>query len=137
MSNYSFAVRWSDEDAAYVATCPEFPGVSAFGDTAEDAVREGQVALSLVVEDMVEDGEALPAPWTVSGYSGQFRLRVPAYLHRQLAERAELEGVSLNTLAVSYLAAGLGAPGPAPRPAGRRLESAPEESAPKRRSKAA
>ena len=108
MSNYSFALRWSDEDAGYIAICPEFPGVSAWGQTADDAVREARVALELSIEVHNEEGWKLPAPWKLSPYSGQFRLRVPVALHRQLAERAELEGVSLNTLAVSYLAAGLG-----------------------------
>jgi predicted RNase H-like HicB family nuclease len=108
MNNYGFAVRWSDEDAAYIAVCPEFPGLSAFGDTAADALREIQVALELAVETCQEEGWPLPAPQSVPRYSGQFRLRVPRSLHGQLADRAEVEGVSLNTLAVSYLAAGLG-----------------------------
>jgi predicted RNase H-like HicB family nuclease len=108
MNNYGFAVRWSDEDAAYIAVCPEFPGLSAFGETAADALREIQVALDLAVETYQEEGWLLPTPQPVPRYSGQFRLRVPRSLHGQLAERAEAEGVSLNTLAVSYLAAGLG-----------------------------
>jgi predicted RNase H-like HicB family nuclease len=112
MSNYSFTVRWSDEDEGYIAVCPEFPGVSAWGETPDDAIREVQVALELSIEIRNEEGWELPAPWKVTHYSGQFRLRVPAWLHQQLAERAELEGVSLNTLAVSYLAAGLGSPRP-------------------------
>jgi len=116
MNNYSFTVRWSDEDEGYIALCPEFPGVSAWGETADDAIREVQVALSLVIEVMGEDREELPPPWKIVHYSGQFRLRVPASLHEQLAQRAELDGVSLNTLAVSYLAAGLGAAVPAAKP---------------------
>ena len=116
MNNYSFAVRWSDEDRGYIALVPEFPGVSAWGETADDAIREVQVALGLVIEVMGEDGEELPPPWKIARYSGQFRLRVPASLHEQLADRAELEGVSLNTLAISYLAAGLGAAAPAAKP---------------------
>jgi antitoxin HicB len=35
-------------------------------------------------------------------------MRVPKSLHRRLAERAKTEGVSLNTLAVTLLAEGLG-----------------------------
>jgi hypothetical protein len=38
-------------------------------------------------------------------YSGTFRVRVPKDLHRTLAAQAERQGVSLNTLIVSYLAA--------------------------------
>jgi antitoxin HicB len=41
-------------------------------------------------------------------YSGRWNMRVPKSLHRRLAERAKAEGVSLNTLAVTLLAEGLG-----------------------------
>ena len=37
-------------------------------------------------------------------YSGTFRVRVPKDLHRTLAAQAGRQGVSLNTLIVSYLA---------------------------------
>ena len=40
---------------------------------------------------------------TLPRYSGQFRLRAPRSLHAWLAARAELEGVSLNTLCVQIL----------------------------------
>jgi antitoxin HicB len=133
MNNYGFAVRWSDEDAAYIAVCPEFPGVSAFGDTAADALREIQVALDLAVETYQEEGWPLPAPQPVPRHSGQFRLRVPRSLHGQLAERAEVEGVSLNTLAVSYLAAGLGEAHPPTPVEQARSRPAIREHAPRRR----
>lgn len=44
------------------------------------------------------------APLTLPGYSGQFRLRLPRSLHGWLAARADLDGVSLNTLVVQLLA---------------------------------
>ena len=39
-----------------------------------------------------------------SGFSGNVRVRVPKDLHRTLAAQARQQGVSLNTLIVSYLA---------------------------------
>lgn len=50
----------------------------------------------------------MPEPLVYRGFSGQFRLRVPRSLHARLAHRADAEGVSLNTLAVTLLAAGMG-----------------------------
>lgn len=41
-------------------------------------------------------------------FSGNIRLRLPEDLHRALAELAEAEGVSLNTMMVSLLAEGVG-----------------------------
>ncbi len=51
MPNYGFNVIWSDEDEAYVATCPAFPGLSAFGDTPMKAMEEAQVVLGLFIEE--------------------------------------------------------------------------------------
>jgi antitoxin HicB len=57
----------------------------------------------------VERGDRVPepVPEPARAYSGRFVLRLPKSLHRQLAERAEAEGVSLNTLALAALAQGL------------------------------
>jgi hypothetical protein len=41
-------------------------------------------------------------------FSGNIRLRLPEHLHRTLAELAESEGVSLNTMMLSLLAEGVG-----------------------------
>lgn len=108
MDKYSINVIWSEQDESFMATCPEFPGLSAFGDTREEAIREAQVALQLFIEDYQDDGETLPEPRRVQEYSGQTRLRMPTWLHRRLANEAERQGTSLNQLAVSYLSHGVG-----------------------------
>lgn len=105
---YSFRVLWSEEDAAYVAVCPEFPGLSGLGDSPEAALAEAQAALRLAVETHEAEGWPLPAAEALKEFSGQFRLRVPRTLHARLVQRAEDDGVSLNTLAVSLLASGVG-----------------------------
>jgi hypothetical protein len=45
-----------------------------------------------------------PTGRRASGDSGNVRVRMPRRLHRELAEQAAREGVSLNTLIVTYLA---------------------------------
>jgi predicted RNase H-like HicB family nuclease len=108
MPKYSFKVFWSDEDQAYIATCPDFPGVSAFGNTTEQALAEAEVALRLAVETYQDEGWPLPEPQPQLSYSGQFRVRLPKSLHAQLAEQANVEGVSLNTVIVTYLSEAVG-----------------------------
>lgn len=108
MNNYSFNVIWSDEDKCFMATCPEFPGLSAFGNTPTEAIEEAQVALELFIEQYEEDGEPLPEPRRVQEYSGQTRVRMPSWLHARLAEEAERQNTSLNQLIVSYLSTGVG-----------------------------
>ena len=42
-------------------------------------------------------------------YSGSLRVRMPKHLHQELAEQAERDGVSLNTLIIALLERGMGA----------------------------
>jgi antitoxin HicB len=108
MANYSYSVAWSPRDAAYIALSPEFPGLSAVGGDPAGAIKELEVAIELALETYAEAGERPPAPSLIGEYSGQFRLRLPKSLHQGLVLRAEAEGVSLNALAMSMLAHGLG-----------------------------
>ena len=105
---YSFRVIWSDDDDAYVATSPEFDGVSGIGDRPETALQEARAALRLAVETYEAEGWPLPAADALAHSSGQFRLRLPRALHARLVERAADEGVSLNSYAISLIAAGIG-----------------------------
>lgn len=106
-NKYSFKVRYSNEDQGYIAECPEFVGLSAFGETASEAIEEAEIALELFIETYEEEKKALPEPNYSQGYSGQIRVRLPKSLHGRLASMAEDEGVSLNTLMIQYLSEGL------------------------------
>jgi predicted RNase H-like HicB family nuclease len=66
MSNrYAIQIFWSEEDEGFIAICQEFPGLSAFGETREEALREAQIALDLMIEIYLEKGIALPEPQSV------------------------------------------------------------------------
>jgi len=108
MNNYSFNVFWSDGDEGYVAICPEFPGLSAFGETPDEALAEVKIALEGAIEIYQKEGWTLPEPRVHTEHSGQFRVRLPKHLHAKLAAQAEEEGVSLNTLVATYLAEAVG-----------------------------
>jgi|SRR5215216_5925879 len=104
-NKYPLSIAWSEEDQAYLATCPAFPGLSAFGDTEEEAVTEAKVALRSMIEACHQKQIPLPEPRTVGTYSGQTRLRLPKSLHRQAVAMAEAEEVSLNQYIVDALVA--------------------------------
>lgn len=108
---YAVNLVWSSEDEGYIATVPELPGLSAFGETAEEAVREAACAAEAFVEVIADSGSPIPVPLELPSYSGQFRARVPVSMHETLVARARHEGVSLNTLIVGLLAEGLGVRG--------------------------
>jgi predicted RNase H-like HicB family nuclease len=104
MKKYGFNFFWSEEDGGYIATCPDFPGLSAFGETLEEATQQATSALKGFIQVLEADGAPLPEPTILPEYSGQFRLRLPSTLHRGLAERARAEGMSLNSYIVYQLA---------------------------------
>lgn len=102
-SHYSISVFWSAEDNGFIALVSEFPGLSAFGETREEAVKEAEIALSGMIDLYQEEGDPLPDPTSLPGYSGQLRIRIPKDLHASLARNAQVQGVSLNTLIVHKL----------------------------------
>jgi predicted RNase H-like HicB family nuclease len=105
MYKYSTNTAWSDEDECFVATVPEFPYLSGFGETPEEAVVDIQGVLETVIDAMVADGTSPPEPKKLvhQNFSGQTRLRLPKSLHAKLANDAEEDNVSLNTYMVSLL----------------------------------
>ncbi|MEX2540446.1 MAG: type II toxin-antitoxin system HicB family antitoxin [Trueperaceae bacterium] len=110
INQYSRQVFYSERDEGFIALCPEFPGLSAFGETVEDALNELDVALELGIETYQEEGWPLPEPANLPSTklpSGEFRVRLPKSLHARLARQAKLDGVSQNALLVSYVSQGL------------------------------
>lgn len=101
---YGFNIFWSEDDGGYIATCPDFPGFMAFGETYEGAVKEAKSVLKMLIESYKERSKPLPDATVLSEYSGQIRLRMPKSLHKDLTIAAEKEGVSLNVYMVSLLA---------------------------------
>lgn len=103
MFKYSINLAWSEEDSCYFATVTEFPGLSAFGESPEEAVEEAKIAVKGFLKVYKEDGCAIPEPATLKPFSGQTRLRLPKTLHAILNQEAQKEGVSLNTYLISLL----------------------------------
>ncbi len=73
--------------------------------TPEAALRGIQKLVAGVVADMQANGEQAPEALAEKTYSGEFRVRIPPLVHRNLALMAAEQGVSLNRLASAKLAA--------------------------------
>lgn len=86
-----------EEGQSYQVSCPSLPGCVAEGDTIEEAMENGKEARKKWVEFAMENEDDLPPEDAKSGYSGQLKLRLPKSLHREMAEHAREEGMSLNT----------------------------------------
>ncbi|MTF40744.1 type II toxin-antitoxin system HicB family antitoxin [Cyanobacterium aponinum] len=66
--NYTITIQWSDEDNCFVVFLPEFSQnvmqPVTHGETYEEALKNGQEVLELIIEEYQEDGKTLPQPKT-------------------------------------------------------------------------
>lgn len=124
---YTYRVTWSDEDQEYVGLCTELPSLSWVASTRDEALHGVETLVRDVVADVTERGEAVPAPLAAQGFSGTFKVRIPAALHRRLVMEAADSAVSLNRLVSMKLASTEGyqarALAPSPPAARRKVRS--------------
>ena len=65
---YTIVIQWSDKDRCFVVLLPEFQDVMqpvTNGDTYEEAVKNAQEVLELMIEIYLEEGKPLPEPKTL------------------------------------------------------------------------
>ena len=110
LTDYPFEVRplSEDEGGGYLVSFTDFAECISDGDTIEEAIGNGRDALKATIAALKSKGLAVPAPNSGGVASGKFVARVPRTVHAQLATRAKAEGVSLNTLVLTFIAQGLG-----------------------------
>ena len=96
--HYLYSVGWSEADDSFVARVAEFPSLAAHGDTQEEALSEIKDVVGFVLNDLKESDEPIPEPFGKRSFSGKLVLRMPEYMHRQLAIEAMQQGISLNQL---------------------------------------
>jgi predicted HicB family RNase H-like nuclease len=100
----------SAEGGGYLASAVELPGCVATGENEVEALHELRDAIRSWVTTAREFGDEVPPPASKHPYSGKFVVRVPPSLHRSLALRAGVEGVSLNQLVSILLSGGIANP---------------------------
>lgn len=100
---YTYRVRWSEEDGEFLATVAEFPSLSWLEEDMGDALTGLVTLVSETVREMESAGETVPRPLSLRSYSGNIRLRMPPEQHRDLSIQAAEEGVSLNRLLCSLI----------------------------------
>ncbi len=62
-SHYTIIIQWSNEDECYVVSLPEWGEFChTHGNTYEEALKNAQEVLELLIETSTEDGELLPNP---------------------------------------------------------------------------
>jgi predicted RNase H-like HicB family nuclease len=108
---YTRALIPDEESGTFTARLMEFPGCFAQGDTPAEAYQRLEAAAESWIEAAIEMHQTIPPPASDADFGGRFALRLPRSLHRQAAELAELDGISLNQFIVSTLSEKVGAVG--------------------------
>ena len=90
------------EEGGYVVSFPDLKGCLTSGETPEEALKNAEDAKREWLLAAMEEKIAIPEP-DLDEYSGQFKLRLPKSLHRQLALQSKREGVSMNQYCVYLL----------------------------------
>jgi len=62
VKDYHINIFYSDEDGGYIADIPDLRSCSAFGATAEEALREVEVAKRVWLEAARAEGKPIPDP---------------------------------------------------------------------------
>ena len=62
MKDYHINIFYSEEDGGYIADIPDLDACSAFGETAEEALREVQLAKQAWLEAARSAGKPIPQP---------------------------------------------------------------------------
>ena len=63
--HYTIVIQWSDEDRCFVVSLPEWGEFChTHGDTYEEALKNAQEVLELLIESSLEEGKPLPEPKT-------------------------------------------------------------------------
>ena len=100
---YRMEIIPDKEEGGYVASFPDLPGCITIGDTIEETIQNIIDAKKVWLESELEIGATIPEPDDLKECSGQFKLRLPKSLHKQLAEKSKMEGVSMNQYCVYLL----------------------------------
>ena len=101
--HYTYRLAWSAKDSEFIATVVEFPSLSWIADSREAALTGLTSVVEEVLQDMLAEGEEIPAPWDERTFSGKFNLRLGPDLHKKIALEAAERHESMNTYVIKQL----------------------------------
>ena len=109
--NYPILINkiYEDGEWLFTASIKELPGLIVYGETLEEVCEEIELAKADWIEANLEWGREIKEPLenSLEEYSGKITLRIAKTLHRDLKERSEIEGISLNQTIVQLINDGI------------------------------
>ena len=105
---YRVEVVEDKEEGGFALHCPELPGCITCADSVEQGFLMLEDAKKAWLTAALEDGFPIPEPSGLLETGWQFPLKIPRSLYRELSERSNREGVSLDQYCVYLLSKGVG-----------------------------
>jgi len=105
--NYRIEVVKDELEDGYVISIPQLKGCITTAETIEEGMMMIEDAKKEWLKVAIEDGLDIPKPVDVNNFSGQFKLRMPKTLHKELMGKSKMEGISMNQYCVYLLSKNL------------------------------
>lgn len=100
--NYPMLI-FKEENENYFVEYPDLPGCMSCAPNLQKAIEMGEDAKKCWIETALEEGNEIPEPKELDDYSGNFRIRMPKTLHKNLVKKAKQEGISMNQYCIYLL----------------------------------
>jgi predicted RNase H-like HicB family nuclease len=97
---------YQEESGGYTVEIKDLPGCISQGESTAEAIANIEEARRLWIETAYEHGDKIPKPKNLEEFSGRLVVRMPRSLHRNLADKAAKEGISLNQYILYLLSKG-------------------------------
>jgi len=94
--NYKIEIVKDEAEGGYVLLIPDLKGCLTCADKLDIGIEMLEDAKKQWLIAAMESGYEIPEPNVLEDYSGQFKLRLPKSLHKELAEKSKYEGISMN-----------------------------------------
>ncbi len=92
-----------DEEGSYLIEYPDLKGCMSYAPTINEAIEMAEDAKTAWIETALESNMDIPEPRELNAFSGNFKLRIPKTLHKNLVNTAKKEGISMNQLCLYLL----------------------------------
>lgn len=92
------------ENGTYFARVKELPGCMTEADSRIKVLEALEEAHVLWLESALDNGDYIPVPNDDEAYSGTIFVRTSSRLHREVAEAAKSQGVSMSQFVAEVLA---------------------------------
>lgn len=97
-----------EETGGFSARILEFPGCVTRGETRDGALESLEKVAESWLEVAIALGHTIAEPLSTQEYSGKVALRLPRWLHEQLARIAEMNHISANQFIIAAIAEKIG-----------------------------